>query len=46
MQADNEERLRKFYDAWAKYVMEEQPAPNHVWNTDETGEDVIPRDFM
>ena len=23
MQADNEERLRKFYDAWAKYVMKE-----------------------
>ncbi len=46
VQADNEERLRKFCDAWAEYVMQEQPAPNHVWNTDETGEDAIPRDFV
>ena len=37
VQADNEERLRKFYDLWAAYAMREQPTPDHIWNTDETG---------
>ena len=46
MQADDEERLREFYDIWAEYVMQVQPAPDHVWNTDETDEDATPIDSM
>ena len=38
VQADDEERLREFYRVWNKYVSEEKPALDHIWNADETGE--------
>lgn len=35
--ADDETRLRTFYDGWEKYLNEMQPDADHIWNTDGTG---------
>ena len=35
--ADDEPRLRSFYDTWRETVDRLKPAADHVWNTDKTG---------
>lgn len=38
MTSPEDDRLHKFYKFWQEFVNEHKPAPDHVWNTDESGE--------
>ncbi|CAN0545844.1 unnamed protein product, partial [Ectocarpus sp. 12 AP-2014] len=37
MTSPEDDRLHKFYKFWQEFVNEHKPAPDHVWNTDESG---------
>ena len=33
-----DEGMDKFFDFWGEFLGEPKPAPNHIWNTDKSGE--------
>lgn len=35
--ADEQARMVDFYNGWKAFIDRLQPAPDHIWNTDETG---------
>ena len=37
--SNDDERLRSFYGAWEDFTKDNDLEANHLWNTDETGED-------
>ncbi|CAB1099952.1 unnamed protein product [Ectocarpus sp. CCAP 1310/34] len=37
MTSPEDDRLHNFYNFWQEFVNEHKPAPDHVWNTDESG---------
>ena len=37
--SNDDERLPSFYKAWKDFTKENDLKANHLWNTDETGED-------